>query len=372
MQGRMTSGIWRTAAALCALLLGGCTVSNALRQEPIASVWRTDAPMSRAVYFATDREAEGESFNLHWGGALRCGRATLAIPAIADGARSPAVTSESCDDPGPFVRRIAAEANGCGGLLVLVPGYNATFGGVALRAAQIALDLQWRCPVLVFSWSSEGRFNRYMADVERSGYGTPALMALLRELRTAQVKTSLVAHSMGARMALAAAAGLCRDKAVLLDQLVLAAADVSAEKYNDDFGRLLERASGCIARTTVYASANDTALIMSESFHGGVPRIGQLPLYVGDHGAELVDASLAPGDIAGHGYFAASYEMLNDMMWVLAGASRADRADKGLLVCSEAAASGCGHYALAVTEARHPDWTSRLLRHLWPFILPAQ
>src|SRR6185312_16734643 len=146
MQGRMTRGTWRLAATLCAFLLSGCTLSNALRQENVASVWRTDAPASRTVFFATDREAEGDRFGLHWGGALRCGRATLAIPAIADGGQSPAVQSESCEDPASFLRGVAQEANACGGLLVLVPGYNATFGGAMLRAAQVSLDLQWRCP----------------------------------------------------------------------------------------------------------------------------------------------------------------------------------------------------------------------------------
>jgi esterase/lipase superfamily enzyme len=162
------------------------------------------------------------------------------------------------------------------------------------------------------------------------------------------------------------------------DQMILAAADVSAEKDNDDFGHLLKRAGKCVRRVTVYASENDSALITSESVHGGVPRAGRVPLgnlqYGTGYGAvDLVDASLAPGDPTGHSYFTHSYEMARDMMWVLAGmpaAMRAAQDGPATLTCSDGQGSSCdrGHYVLAVTQERAKQ-RPRPIRSFWPFIL---
>ena len=151
----------------------------------------------------------------------------------------------------------------------------------------------------------------------------PRLIGVMREMNAAGLSVNVVAHSMGARIVLGATGALCQERAHrVVDQIILSAADVSAEQYNDDFGQLLRRAGPCVQRTTLYASDNDMALVTSESFHGGVPRAGRVPLrnlqYGSGYGAvDVVDASEAPGDSAGHSYFTRSYEMLRDMMWGL-------------------------------------------------------
>ena len=393
MRGSMKKKNWRDGwLALCTVLLvGGCTLSNSLQQEPVNSVWRSDGAETRPVFFATDREPTGNSFGLHWGAALRCGRADITIPATAVPGQGPAVNTESCDEAAgmaAFARRIrdAAHAMDCNSVLLVIHGYNATFATGMLRASQLALDTQWRCTTLMFGWSSEGKFDRYAADIERSAYAVPALIGLMRQLDAAGLTVNVIAHSMGARIVLGAAGALCQERRGVVDQMILTAADVSAEHDNDDFGHLLKRSSGCVGRTTVYASNNDMALITSESFHGGVPRAGRVPLrnlqYEAGYGAvDLVDASLAPGDPAGHSYFTRSYEMLNDMMWALAGKPAAQRAAKDdpagqTLTCLDWEGSSCaaggGRYALTVAENRKPDWGSRLIRHVWPVIFPVQ
>jgi len=374
--------------ALCmAALLGGCTLSNSLRPQPVDSVWRSDAAATRAVFFATDREPQGASFDLHWGATLRCGRTDVAIPAVALPGQNPPVKMDSCDDAAAlatFAGRVRDDARAldCNSVLLVIHGYNATFATSLLHAGQLALDTQWRCATLMFGWSSEGKFDRYAADIERSGYAVPDLIGLLRALDATGLRVNVIAHSMGARMALGAAGALCEERRDVVDQMILAAADISAEKDNDDFGHLLKRASGCVRRTTVYASDNDLALITSESVHGGVPRAGRVPLgnlhYGAGYGAvDVVDASLAPGAEAGHNYFTHSYEMLHDMMWVLAGAPAAQRAAAdGTLTCSDWEGSNCaaggGRYVLAVAPDRQPDWRTRLLRRLWPLIFHIQ
>jgi esterase/lipase superfamily enzyme len=209
-------------------------------------------------------------------------------------------------------------------------------------------------------------------------------------MSAAGLTADIVAHSMGTRVVLSALSALQRSclqtGSHVVGELILAAPDVSSEKYNDDFAHLLARALPCVRRVTIYASAGDMVLIASESAHGGVPRAGRNPLgdlgYVSDkpgHIVDVVDATLAPGDTIGHGYFVQSYEMMSDMMWVLAGEPIAQRASKtaahdATVFCYATKAQPCdpsaGHFVLNVTRARRPGWIERALRSLVPITSP--
>jgi uncharacterized protein YjbJ (UPF0337 family) len=180
-------------------------------------------------------------------------------------------------------------------------------------------------------------------------------------------------------IALAAVGAACSKPEPMVGEMILVAADVSAEADNDDFGQLLKRDAPCTRRITVYASDNDVALMASRSAHGGVHRAGQMPLANMQYRSprvELIDASLAPSDLSGHAYFIFSYEMLTDIMWTLDGASMAERAAKGGLVCADwsggACALGAGRYILKVAPDRQPDFGRRLLGQVAPILLPLQ
>jgi esterase/lipase superfamily enzyme len=197
---------------------------------------------------------------------------------------------------------------------------------------------------------------------------------------------------MGARVSLSALSALApyckRLGRPIVAELILAAPDVSSEQFNDDFGHLLARSADCVQRATIYASAGDMVLIGSESIHGGIPRAGREPQndlqYVGaapGHIVDVVDATLAPGDNIGHGYFVQSYEMMQDMMWVLAGEPIAKRARETVLhiptlFCYEKSGGACdtadARYALHVEKFRRPDWLLRALRSLVPITSPLQ
>ncbi|HEY0265332.1 MAG TPA: alpha/beta hydrolase [Rhizomicrobium sp.] len=367
----------RLGAVMAVLLLCGCTLSNSLRQDDFYSVWR-QGPATRTMFFATDREPAGGGFGLHWNAALRCGRAAIAIPVIWSSAPLPLAGNEACDTDAAlaaFARQVAATAHdaGCGRVLVFVHGYNTTFRTAMAQAAQLSLDTQWRCAMLAFSWSSEAKFDRYAADIERSGFAVPALIGLVRELKAAGLEVDLLTHSMGGRVTLSALGALCAEPRTVVNDLLLVAADVGAEQGNDDFGHLLRRTAPCVRHVTVYASDNDMALIASESVHGGVPRAGRVPgrdrQYAGTQ-VDIVNASLAPGDSTGHGYLTLSYEMAEDVMWTLADTDAARRVQIGTLACADGCADA--RYVLKVAPERHPDGFSRLIRQVWPLIFPVQ
>jgi esterase/lipase superfamily enzyme len=367
-------------------LLSGCTLSAALRHDEIRSVWGPGRALPpQLVYFATDRAPRGAGFAEAWGGIARCGRTRVAIAnAISPPAPDPVAEPIACDGPpamAAFAGQVAASARarGCNKVMLIAQGFNLTFRIALLHGAQVAMDSQWPCAVLVFDWSSEGRFNRYTADIERSGYSVPVLISLLEALQAAGLETNVLAHSLGARVAMAALGAACSKPKPVVGEMIVVAADVSAEPDNDDFGQMLKRDTPCARRITIYASDNDVALMVSRSVHGGVDRAGQTPLadmrYQGP-GIEVIDASLAPSDRSGHAYFIFSYEMLTDIMWTLNGASAAERAAKGGLVCADwsggTCSAGAGRYILKVAPDRQPDFGRRLLKQVAPILLPLQ
>ncbi len=337
------------------------------------------------VYFATDRAPRGAGFGESWGGMARCGRTLVPIAnAVSPAAPDPSLEPIACDGPTAmtaFAGQVAAaaRARGCNKVLLIAQGFNLTFRIALLHGAQVAMDAQWPCAVLAFDWSSEGRFDRYTADIERSGYSEPVLIGLLQALQAAGLETEVLAHSVGARIAMAAVGAICSKPEPVVGEMILVAADVSAEPDNDDFGQMLKRDAPCTRRITIYASDNDLALMASRSVHGGIDRAGQTPLADMQYRSpriEVIDASLAPSDLSGHAYFIFSYEMLTDIMWTLDGASLAERAAKGGLVCADwsggACAAGAGRYILKVAPDRQPDLGQRLLRQVTPILLPLQ
>jgi esterase/lipase superfamily enzyme len=372
------------------LLLAGCTFSDSLRVNEIRSVWGPSGKKLPPVpvFYLTDRQPDpAGGFTLHWGGTPRCGQADVAVTdALSPPTPDPKLTPIACDGEAAmaaFAREVAmaARARHCDRVLLIVHGYNVSFRSALLHGAQNARDTQWRCATLLLNWSSEARFNRYAADIARSGYAIPMLAALLKQLKAEGLETEILSHSMGARIALIAAGSLCPDHDVAVGEFILAAADISVEESNDDLAKLLDRARPCTRRFTIYASRNDLALILSENVHGGIPRAGRVPEYdlrYGGPQVDVIDASMAPGDSAGHAYFVFSWEMAKDIMWVLAGTPMADRARPGgpqTLECGDWKDSLCaahgGRYSLKVARARRPDLGTDLLRNLLP-IAPVQ
>lgn len=382
---------WKEFCRACVLLAP--LVACAPPPEIITTVWSGPAA-TQTVWYATDREPDANTqFGRHWANQLRCGHVILAIPATGTAvSHGELLMPQDCDDDASladFVKHVADatalatdwDNRPCRRLLVVVHGFNTGFGDTLGRAGQVTHDMNWRCPVLAFSWSSEGQVDRYTADVERSAFSVPYLIGLLRALDAGGLRVDIVAHSMGNRVTLTALSAVCGRGAPhpVAGEVILAAPDVNAETYNDDFQTFLRRGAPCARRVTVYASENDLALIASESVHGGIPRAGRRPLadlqYLSDAGLgrniDVIDASLAPGGDTGHGYYAQSYEMARDMMWVLDGATPAQRAKAGEpydggLTCADWKGDPCGRYVLTVAKDRRPSWRFRLLRQIWP------
>ncbi len=381
-----------TVAALAATL-SGCVGDKA---EFVHSVWRpADATSTvSTVFYVTDREPDKAwpgGFAKHWGDAPSCGATEATIPAlnlpdqpIPTGAIRP-LSSLQCGRAMAGIAAaiaLAAHTKNCDEVFLYVHGFNTLFDGATLRTAQLADDTRSGCIAVAFDWTSEGEIGRYIPDIEHSAYSAPLLAELLRALTAQGLRIDILSHSLGNRVLLQALTALSRrtdaPQSDIIDQMILAAADVGADPVNNDFAHLIEDAKPFAHRITIYASAGDAVLAVSAVAHGDVPRAGRRPVGDGtlqtsrasDHIIDVVDATDAPAELLGHSYFALSYETIGDIAQILRGISIEARTDT--LICKTHDSGPCDpalpHYHLIVAHDRKPDFYVRLIRKLAPLV----
>jgi esterase/lipase superfamily enzyme len=290
-----------------------------------------DGPQAVTVWYGTNRARSGAADPARFYGSdrgpLEVGRLTVTIPPGHQAGvieRPSAWSLTGRLDPErhvvlaevlPLAREAFAE--GCCGpedRLLFIHGYNVSFEGGALRAAQLAFDLEFRGSALYFSWPSKGSVLGYLSDANGVIPSRPAVAEFL-ELATRDTgKLHLIAHSMGNRYALEGLEAFLRDHPDRrLGQLILTAADIDAGELEARFPVLQARADGI----TLYASANDRALAVSRMVNGRA-RAGDLAgVPLGLEGLEIVDASVLDADALGHSYFGEAPQALADMLGVI-------------------------------------------------------
>ena len=200
--------------------------------------------------------------------------------------------------------------------LFFLHGFNVAFKDAAIRTAQLAYDLRIQ-PAIFFSWPSAAEVSRYAADEASIEASHDAVTAFLQRLDGLALQNGatlhVVAHSMGNRTLLraleAVAAGLNGGKATSIDKLVFAAPDVDARVFMQAIGKI--QAIG--TRKTLYASACDKAIWLSEALHK-YDRAGQLPPVTIAPGLDTIDASGTNDTFLGHGYFASVRALLADLV----------------------------------------------------------
>jgi esterase/lipase superfamily enzyme len=219
-----------------------------------------------------------------------------------------------------FYNKLAARATASrkNEAFVFIHGYNVTFAEGARKTAQLAADLNFDGPAILYSWPSAARYLGYFADEKRVVESTPRLAAFLEEIarRSGASRIHLIAHSMGNRAMGEALRSISQKspegKDRMFRQVVLAAPDIRVNVI-----QTIERAMLPLAqRVTLYASANDDALILARAIDG-VARAGERVRDVVAPGVDAVDASSVRTDFIGHGYFAESLSVLADIKKLL-------------------------------------------------------
>jgi esterase/lipase superfamily enzyme len=211
--------------------------------------------------------------------------------------------------------------------VVLIHGYNVSFEGAAIRAAQIGYDLCAQRAMAFFSWPSQGKLDGYLADAATIEVSEAAIANFLIDFaeRSGAEKVHLIAHSMGNRGVLRAinriAARATARTNRIFGQIILAAADVDADLFRQQATAYIELSQ----RTSIYISSHDMAVETSHWLHE-FPRVGLTPPTLIIDGIDTINVSNVDMSILGHGYFAEARNVLADIYELIAhGAPPATR-----------------------------------------------
>lgn len=215
------------------------------------------------------------------------------------------VTSTIPVDSARFVQRLSAELGTTRSrdLLVFVHGYNVSFEDAAVRAAQLAADINFDGAVLLFSWPSAASVTAYVRDQQTARNAGFQLLRLLRNHAVAAQpdRVHLLGHSMGSEVigkALTLTAP--SDTTPRLSEVVLAAPDVDSRVFRRE---IMPRLVPHAVRITMYASSDDDALRASRVLNGvGRLGLGGDSLFVIE-GMDTVDATRVSADVLGHTLF---------------------------------------------------------------------
>ncbi|WP_298355012.1 alpha/beta hydrolase [Rhodoblastus sp.] len=260
--------------------------------------------MNSPVFFATDRDDEGGADYANRFGARRLDPAPMTCGFLAAPARRapppplPPAPRNLTKGVDYCARKIvaAARAAGAAKILVLIHGFNNSFGAVADRALELGAELDYAGAILAWSWPSEGSAFSYPYDEDSSAWSEPHLADLVEKIAALapDLRIDFVAHSMGNRILLQMLRDFALEKANLrVGVAVLAAPDVS----QDVFRQQLPQVQKIGALRTLYASEYDRAIEISESYHSA-PRAGSGGgAILVAQGIESVDAKLS-----GHSY----------------------------------------------------------------------
>lgn len=207
--------------------------------------------------------------------------------------------------------------------LVFVHGFNLRYEDAVLRASQIAYDLKYQGPIVLFTWPSgagdgfldEQMITRtYDSNLKNAKESIGVFKDFLNQLRVNNLKVNLVVHSMGHQIVLPALkdfAALNPD-AKIINELILNAPDFEA----DEFINIADAVKENSRRITIYCSYNDRAMVASE-FYNKNPRLGGCAF---SESIDSINVSLVDGSALGlgHGYYS-SRAILGDVFQVLLG-----------------------------------------------------
>ena len=208
--------------------------------------------------------------------------------------------------------------------LLFIHGYNVSNSDALRTALAIRTAVGSRREVVALTWPSYAAVRKYWWDETTADWTTDQAKLLLASLAQTGRPTTLVAHSMGNRIALEALLEMTKsERTASVDELVMASPDV-------DRAKTIREAPALGIPVTIYASTRDQALSASWRDHG-LPRAGDLSTWFTgqkpDPGAiadteglvHVVDTSAVTTGIVHHADYIATHEGATDLCRVIRG-----------------------------------------------------
>ena len=207
--------------------------------------------------------------------------------------------------------------------LVFVHGFNVRYEDAVLRASQIAYDLKYQGPVVLFTWpagAGDGFLDQQMItrtydnNLKNARDSIGVFKSFLNQLKDNNIKVNLVVHSMGHQIVLPALKefAAANPDSKIINELILNAPDFAADQFISIADAVKENSR----RITIYCSYNDRAMTVSELYNKN-PRFGACAF---SESIDSINVSLvdAPSLGLGHGYYS-SRAILGDVFQVLLG-----------------------------------------------------
>ena len=213
--------------------------------------------------------------------------------------------------------------------LVFVHGFNVKFQEAIFRASQIAYDLKYQGPIILFSWpagSGDGFLddklvNRtYKNNSQTAKDSILVFKDLMDTFYKMNLKVNLIVHSMGHQVVLPALNQWAMTKSNGLDRKIINELILNAPDFEiNQFDRVAENLKTISNRVTLYCSFNDSAMIASEVMNnnkrlGGCAQVEAIDTI----NVSLIDAPTMGVVGLGHGYYS-SRPLLTDFFQVLLG-----------------------------------------------------
>ncbi|NLR97233.1 alpha/beta fold hydrolase [Rhizobium sp. P38BS-XIX] len=154
------------------------------------------------------------------------------------------------------------------GVGMFIHGYNYTYQEALFRLVQMSADAGEFQASVLFDWPSQGALTGYVADRDAVAYARDDLVHVLHDLGHSDIRTTMLAHSMGCLLTMETLRQLKitgDDRSLKnIERVVLAAPDVDIDLFRRDvatIGRLRKP-------IMVLAAKDDRALALSRQLSG--------------------------------------------------------------------------------------------------------
>lgn len=161
---------------------------------------------------------------------------------------------------------------------LFVHGFNYSHQEALFRLAQMSADSGVQGPPILFDWPSQGEVTGYVADRDSAAFARDDFVTVLSDLSAGGVQTTVLAHSMGAWLAVETVRQLSLmgrgDVVRSIDQLVLAAPDIDIDLLK----KQLSATDRLRKPIVILASKDDLALALSKRLAGSAATAGSLDI----------------------------------------------------------------------------------------------
>jgi len=208
--------------------------------------------------------------------------------------------------------------------LIFVHGFNVKFHEAVIRSSQIAHDLKYQGPIILFSWPAGGDGSTvsmidqtYRDNLKNAKFAINDFSQFLVLLKNNGITPNILVHSMGHQLVLNSLEVLNKkypdDK--FMDKLILNAPDFEVDRFNE----IKKNIQSVANNVTIYCAKNDKAIAASNNINGS-KRLGECLIIDAKHDTkiDLIDVTLVNNSFLGHGYYY-SREVLTDMFQNLIG-----------------------------------------------------